>query len=205
MKTFKLKDKVRLNPANYSKAGYEVDIYQNIEFEVHYIHKPGTFHYYKEDLINKGLYTREELSRKEVYNLGCQLYVGERPFRHGVYESHEIAAIDDDMILVESHVPTPINAPKAIIDDILKAYALFHAQCNLETNRGDILNDIQKGKINKKTMLDIIEDVDALPCCDSLYDVYMTKEANKWMNDNEDFSIKEYLACYELSLIPHSG
>jgi len=180
---FKKRDQVKLIGNNLTNAGYNVDELLDTTFIIDHIYPKETFHHYKESLLNNGIYSKEQLSNKEVYLLDC----------HINDKSIIVSAIADDMILVQSYKPSPIKVSKDIINDILKAYVQFHTEYDLETNRGDILNDITNGKPNKRTLINIIDDVDELPCIDSLYDKHMTKRANEWLSNNEEFDLKEYV------------
>ncbi len=182
---FKKFDQVKLIGENLSKAGYNVDELLDSIFLITNIFPKESYHHYKLALLKKGVYTKEELDNKEVYSISCS-------FNN---KSIIVDTIDDDMCLVESYKPTPIKVSKDIINDILKAYVQFHIDYDLKTDCGDILNDIngKMSKGSKRTLINIISDVHQLPCIDSLYDKYMSKEANEWLSNNEDFSLEEYL------------
>ena len=190
IKEFKKGDIVKLNDTNLKIIGYDVEGFlnanlQDVNFEIGHIYTDGGIHYYKEELFKSGLYSRDILNDKHVYEIYCHL--------NGRTISYSV--IDDDMIFIQSKVMKKTIVPNSILNNILSAYVLFHERYDLKTNRGNILDDIKKGKPNKKTLINIIDEVNSLPCYDDLYDKYMNKESNEWLFniDNEDFCLVEYI------------
>jgi hypothetical protein len=42
-------------------------------------------------------------------------------------------------------------------------------------------------------LINVIDEVDSLPCTDGLYDEFMEVETIEWLNNNEDFDLNNYM------------
>lgn len=197
-KKFKKGDIVLIKKDNLIKAGYlrteEKKSLTDNKFIISHISKGNSLHYYKQSLIDAGLYSEEELQDKEVYTV---ITIG---IPDGYKSQVAIATIDDDLILLEESediYKSIKNSEKRIINKMLIAYIRFHYDFDLDGNTGNIEQKISNNsKLNKrdlKLLINIIDNVNSLPCIDPLYDKYMDEEVNNWLNDNEDFYLPDYI------------
>ena len=188
-------DIVKLKQDNLIKIGYlnttiKKELYSG-RFVISHIFKKGTLeHYYMESLLKSDLYTKEQLEDKEVYIL----YSMDVPNK-----SMSICVIDDDMIKISDAEPSKIydNSDKSIIKSIMMAYVIFHDQFDLDTDTTNLEDKLDRNiKLNKselKRLLHVVETVNSLSCNDPLYDRYMEDDIIEWIEDNEDFSLEDYI------------
>lgn len=186
---------VLINQDNLIKAGYlktqiQKELYSG-RFIIGSVIEKGLLHYYKQSLVEANIYTKEQLKDKEVYIL----YSLDVPNRN-----MSIATIDDDMIkLEEGHNPyKEVNKQdQKFINKLMIAYIIFHDQFDLPGNtrnlREKIANNSELTQNELKRLLNVVSEVNSLPCIDPLYDRYIDDETNDWLEDNEDFYLPDYI------------
>jgi len=186
---------VLINQDNLIKAGYlktqiQKELYSG-RFTIGEVIEKGLLHYYKQSLVEANIYTKEQLKDKEVYIL----YSLDVPNRN-----MSVATIDDDMIkLEEGHNPyKKVNKQdQKFINKLMIAYIIFHDQFDLPGNtrnlREKIANNSELTQNELKRLLNVVSEVNSLPCIDPLYDRYIDDETNDWLEDNEDFYLPDYI------------
>jgi hypothetical protein len=157
----------------------------------------GIDHYYIQSLVKLGLYTEAQLSNKSVYFM----------YASAVDRSSTLCldAIEDELILISKKLPPPIysNDEKKLFRSMMLSYLIFYIQFDLEgTNINGLESKLKGGSElcgqDLDRVMDVVYEVDSLPCVDPLWDRYMTTDVINYLNDHEDFLLSEYIE--ELSI-----